>query len=105
MLVPPPFSPSAPSYEALLVACLFAGCNSTWNMHAGHRFWYAKGMTTSEAFIFKCYDSRKTAARFVPHTAFKDPTTPPDAAPRQSIELRAYAFFEDLPEQAIEHEL
>lgn len=74
-------------------------------MIAGHKFWYAKGMTTSEALLFKCYDSRKGTARFGPHTSFKDPNTPSDAAPRQSIELRAYAFFEDLPEQGIEHEL
>ena len=32
-------------------------------------------------------------ARFTPHTAFADPTTPEDATPRQSIETRVFAFF------------
>lgn len=69
---------------------------------AGHRLFYAPGMTTDEALIFKCYDLRKGVARFTPHTAFQDPTTSQDAPPRQSIELRAYAFFENLPEQPAE---
>jgi hypothetical protein len=29
----------------------------------------------------------------MPHTAFEDPTTPPDVLPRESIELRALVFF------------
>ena len=31
-------------------------------------------------------------ARFAPHSAFIDPATPPDAAPRESIELRTLVF-------------
>ncbi len=31
-------------------------------------------------------------ARFAPHSAFADPTTPPDAPPRESIELRTLVF-------------
>jgi hypothetical protein len=27
------------------------------------------------------------------HTAFEDPTSPPDARPRESIEIRTLAFF------------
>jgi hypothetical protein len=27
------------------------------------------------------------------HTAFDDPTTPPNARPRESIEIRTLAFF------------
>jgi hypothetical protein len=43
--------------------------------------------------LLKCYDSATDGrARFGPHTAFIDPTTPPDAAPRESIELRALVF-------------
>lgn len=66
-----------------------------------HRWYYAKGMTTEEAYVFVCYDSRDGRARFTPHTGFRDPTTSPDAPPRQSIEIRAYVFWEDLPEQEI----
>jgi hypothetical protein len=34
-------------------------------------------------------------ACFTPHTAFEDPGTPPQASPRRSIEMRAFAFFPD----------
>ena len=33
-------------------------------------------------------------ARFTPHTAFDDPTTPEGAPPRESIEVRTFAFFD-----------
>lgn len=50
-------------------------------------------MTPDEALLLKCYDSATDGrTRFGPHTAFVDPTTPPDAAPRESIELRALVF-------------
>jgi len=32
-------------------------------------------------------------ARWTAHTAFEDPTTPPRAQPRESIEIRTMAFF------------
>ena len=35
---------------------------------AAHDWWYVKGMTTDEALVFKCYDSRRGTARFTPHT-------------------------------------
>ena len=51
-------------------------------------------MARDEAFVFKVYDSAKDGrARFTAHTAFVDPTTPPNAEPRQSIEMRALVFF------------
>ena len=50
-------------------------------------------MTADEALLLKCYDSADDGrTRFGPHTAFTDPTTPVDAAPRESIELRALVF-------------
>ncbi|GJJ11674.1 hypothetical protein Clacol_005910 [Clathrus columnatus] len=39
-------------------------------------------------------------AILVLHTAFVDPTTPEDAPPRESIELRALVFYDDLPNEA-----
>jgi hypothetical protein len=43
--------------------------------------------------LLKCFDSNTDGrARFAPHTAFADPTTPPDAPPRESIELRTLVF-------------
>jgi hypothetical protein len=59
-----------------------------------HRWFYFPEMRRDEALVFKVYDSAKDArARFTPHTSFVDPTTPPGAPPRQSIEARALAFF------------
>jgi hypothetical protein len=58
-----------------------------------HRWLYFPDMTVDEALLLKCYDSETDGrTRFVPHTAFTDPTTPPDAAPRESIELRTLVF-------------
>ena len=50
-------------------------------------------MRADEALLLKCYDSATDGrTRFVPHTAFIDPTTPPDTPPRESIELRTLVF-------------
>jgi hypothetical protein len=60
---------------------------------AGHRWFYAPDMNVEEVLLLKCYDSQADGrARFTPHTAFADPNTPPDAAPRESIELRSLVF-------------
>src|SRR5215475_668445 len=59
-----------------------------------HRWFYFPEMRRDEALVFKVYDSEKDGrARFTPHTSFQDPTSPPNAPPRQSIEVRALAFF------------
>ncbi|MEE8241573.1 MAG: CmcJ/NvfI family oxidoreductase, partial [Nitrospirales bacterium] len=59
-----------------------------------HRWFYFPEMRRDEALVFKVYDSEKDGrARFTPHTSFEDPSSPPDAPPRQSIEVRAFAFF------------
>jgi hypothetical protein len=57
------------------------------------RWFYYPRMTKDEALLIKCYDSATDVARFTPHGAFDDPTTPRDAPPRESIELRAFVFF------------
>jgi len=45
-----------------------------------HRWYYAPGMDRDEALLIKCYDSVEDGvARFVPHTSFDDPATPPSA--------------------------
>jgi hypothetical protein len=61
--------------------------------NADHRWFYLSEMTTEEALLVKCFDSETDGrARFAPHSAFVDPTTPPDSAPRESIELRTLVF-------------
>ncbi|MFX6888168.1 CmcJ/NvfI family oxidoreductase, partial [Acinetobacter baumannii] len=58
-----------------------------------HRWYYVPRMTADEALLLKCYDSATDGrTRFCPHTAFVDPTTPADAAPRESIEVRTLVF-------------
>jgi hypothetical protein len=52
-------------------------------------------MRRDEALVFKVYDSSKDGrARWSAHTAFDDPTAPPHARPRESIEIRTLAFFD-----------
>jgi hypothetical protein len=58
-----------------------------------HRWFYFPEMTTDEALLIKVYDSDASRARFSAHTAFADPTAPADAPPRESIEVRTFAFF------------
>jgi hypothetical protein len=56
-------------------------------------FWFPR-MRREEAYVFKVFDSLKDGrARWTAHTAFDDPTTPPHARPRESIEIRTMAFF------------
>jgi hypothetical protein len=58
-----------------------------------HRWFYVPEMTADEILLLKCFDSKTDGrARFAPHTAFVDPATPANAAPRESIELRTLVF-------------
>jgi len=59
-----------------------------------HRWVYFPHMQRDEALLLKCYDSAVDGrARWTAHTAFDDPSSPRDAAPRESIEARTIAFF------------
>ena len=60
-----------------------------------HRWFYFPQMRRNEVILLKCYDSTDDGrARFTAHTAFDDPTSPPDAPARESIETRTLVFFE-----------
>jgi len=59
-----------------------------------HRWYYFPRMLRDEAIVFKTFDSaRDGRARWTAHSAFDDPTSQPDAPPRESIEMRTLAFF------------
>jgi hypothetical protein len=59
-----------------------------------HRWFYFPRLERNEAILLKCYDSKEDGrARFSAHTAFDDPTSGPDAPPRESIEVRALVFW------------
>jgi hypothetical protein len=61
-----------------------------------HRWFYFPRLERNEVILLKCYDSKDDGrARFSAHSAFDDPTTPPDAPPRESIEVRALVFWAD----------
>lgn len=59
-----------------------------------HRWYYFPRMERNEAILLKCYDSEDDGrARFTAHTSFEDPNSPSNAAPRESIEVRALVFW------------
>jgi hypothetical protein len=58
------------------------------------RWYWFPHMRPDEALVFKVYESLKDGrARWTAHTAFADPTSPPNPRPRESIEIRTLAFF------------
>jgi hypothetical protein len=58
------------------------------------RYYYFPMMQADEVVLIRCYDSAlRGAARFSAHTGFDDPTSPPDAPPRESLEVRMLVFF------------
>ncbi len=63
----------------------------TWN--PDHRWFYVPEMQPDEALLLKCFNSVTDGrARFMPHTAFEDPSAPANIPPRESIELRTMVF-------------
>jgi hypothetical protein len=59
-----------------------------------HQWYWFPRMRRDEALVFKVFDSMTDGrARWTAHTAFDDPTAPPNARPRESIEIRTLAFF------------
>src|SRR5579864_4737084 len=62
--------------------------------NSAHKWYVFPRMRREEAIVFKVFDSIKDGrARWTAHTAFDDPTSPPNARPRESIEIRTLAFF------------
>jgi hypothetical protein len=59
-----------------------------------HRWYWFPRQTVREATLLKIFDSAADGrARLTAHTAFEDPTSPPDAPDRKSIEIRALVFW------------
>lgn len=71
-------------------AAIKANPNQRWN--------YLSGMTGDERLLLECFDSdalkegSKVQGGRLPHTAFEDPRTHPDAEGRESIEVRTLVF-------------
>ncbi|KAH9905015.1 hypothetical protein F4778DRAFT_54438 [Xylariomycetidae sp. FL2044] len=58
-----------------------------------YEYYYASNMTNDEVLLFHAFHS--DPASVVPHGAFMDDNTAPDAPPRFSLEVRTWVFFED----------
>jgi hypothetical protein len=60
-----------------------------------HRWYYYPRMTPDELLVFKLCDSDRSQAQLTGHTAIADPSSAPNARPRQSFEIRTISFFAD----------
>lgn len=59
-----------------------------------HRWYYASDMQRDEVLLLKNWDSSEDGrASYTPHTGFKNPAAPPDARPRESIEVRTLVVY------------
>lgn len=73
------------------------GRRSLWGFNLAyrpdHKWYWVPHMQPWEVLAFKLFDSDPGAVQFTAHSAFEDPGTPPDAAPRQSVEVRTIAYL------------
>jgi hypothetical protein len=74
-----------------------ANRSSLWGFNlqysSRHRWYYAPRMQPDEVLVFKLFDSDASRVQWTGHTAFDDPTAPPDAPARESIEIRTISFI------------
>ncbi|KAK9472543.1 uncharacterized protein V1510DRAFT_127784 [Dipodascopsis tothii] len=69
------------------------GATGMVRYNPGQEFYYWPQMSTEEALLLKCYDTKPGVAARTPHTAFVDPTAAADAPERKSIEVRTLVFY------------
>jgi len=91
---------SVPDSDRFLYELRFptrTGENYSLRHSPDHKWYYYSRQARDECLVFKVYDKKEDGPRFVFHTAFDDPSSPPDAPPRKSIEVRAIAFYDPPP--------
>ena len=77
-----------------LVYAHVRGETSAVEFKPGHRWYYFSEQQPEEALLIRVHDSADDGrARLSFHTSFENPIAPPDAPPRESIEVRALVFF------------
>ncbi|KAH8883272.1 hypothetical protein GQ53DRAFT_882826 [Thozetella sp. PMI_491] len=90
---------SVPDSDLIPTPFIFPGLNAeTFSVlyNPAHRWYFKYGLTPGEVLFIKIFDSKTDGrARRVPHTAFEDPSTSPEAPARESIEVRALVFHPD----------
>ncbi|KAL8676978.1 MAG: hypothetical protein Q9186_006553 [Xanthomendoza sp. 1 TL-2023] len=70
------------------------GENYVMRHNPDHKWWYFPSMSTDQVILLKTFDSETDGrARWVGHSAFRDPTSADDAPFRESVEIRTIAFF------------
>jgi len=70
------------------------GETSSVEFNPEHRWYYFSEMQADEVLLIRVHDSAEDGrARLSFHTSFENPAAPPDAPPRESIEVRALVFF------------
>lgn len=62
-----------------------------------HKWYYLSEMQPDEAVIFKCYDSKNSSQSRCCHASFRLPQAAD--APRESMEMRFFVFYENEPLQ------
>jgi len=69
----------------------------TYQLHynSGHKWYYLSDQMPNEALVFLQADSRSTGMLGVPHAAFLDSLRHDGKVPRESIEVRCLAYFDD----------
>ncbi|MEA2626032.1 MAG: hypothetical protein QOD06_2077 [Candidatus Binatota bacterium] len=71
-----------------------SGAIYSFRHSTGHRWFYVSNMEPDEVLLLKCFDSRRDGrARYTAHTGFANPDSPPEAVPRESIEVRTLVVF------------
>lgn len=70
------------------------GTNYSLRWNEAQQWYHYPRMAKDECLIFKVYDKKEDGPRFVFHTAFEDACTTAESPARQSIEIRAIAFFD-----------
>ncbi|KAI1804517.1 hypothetical protein F4811DRAFT_271750 [Daldinia bambusicola] len=76
----------------------YVGQTAAIAYNPAQKWHYLSGMTGDERLLLECFDSEGAkensgvAGGRLPHTAFEDPRTRPDAEGRESIEVRALVF-------------
>lgn len=63
-----------------------------------HKWYYLSNMQPDEAVLFKCFDSKNTSNSRCCHASFRLPQTA-NEAPRESMEMRFFVFYENEPLQ------
>ncbi|KAF2232582.1 putative CmcJ-like methyltransferase [Viridothelium virens] len=72
----------------------YATENSQLYCSTAYKWYYLSNQTVDEVLVFKQMDSLEGSYPGVPHCSCENPLTPKGEAPRESIEVRAMAYYD-----------